>query len=611
MKKDKKFFYLKQKLECLPESPGVYIMKDEKCNIIYIGKAKNLKNRVSQYFTSVQSKKVASMVDNVNDFEYIITDSEYEALVLECNLIKRNLPKYNILLKDDKGYSYIRVSNEKWPRVSIVRKISKDKSKYIGPFLNFQKLNLGLNEVIKIFKLPTCNRNLEKRSRPCLNYYINQCCAPCKGNVLLKDYLEDIKEAVNFFKNGSQNEINKLKKMMMKASDNLEFEKAAKLRDRIKLIDSINNKQKVILNEDINCDFISFVHDNKFLSMNILKFENGNLYDSENFIMEFDVNNISELKSEFIQGYYIMRDRIIDKIFINEEVNNLYNIQKWISEKLGKKVKIQKCIGKEKLNIMKMCKSNALDSLIRNNSQNNPSLNVLVDLKTVLSLENIPKYIEAYDISNIQGKHNVGGMVVFENGEPEKSLYKKFMIKTVDGQDDYSSMLEIIKRRFDRYLANNDENGFSNKPDLVLIDGGIEHTRIIRDYMRDFERLSKIPVFGMVKDSRHKTKAITDDEKEIKIKHKRNLFSLITKIQDEVHRFTISYHRKKRRVDLNSSKLLEIQGIGKKRSEMLLKRFKSIERISQASMKELLTIPGITPNIAKCIAEYFKNQREK
>lgn len=610
MKEDiKKIFYLKQKIACLPECPGVYIMKDEKFNIIYIGKAKNLKNRVSQYFTSSQTKKVASMVENINDFEYIITDSEYEALVLECNLIKRNLPKYNILLKDDKGYSYIKISKEKWPRISIVKKISRDKSKYIGPFLNFQKLNSGLNEVIKIFKLPTCNRNLEKKSKPCLNYYIDQCSAPCNGKISLRDYLEDVKGAVSFFKNGSQSEINKLKKDMSIASDKLEFEKAAKIRDRIKLIDSLNNKQKVILNEDINCDFISFVHDNKFISMHILKFDNGNLYDSENFIMEFDGNNICEVKSEVIQGYYIMRDRVIDKIFIDDEINNLDNIQKWISEKLGKKVTIQNPVSKEKLSIMKMCKNNALDSLIRNNSQNNNNLNILVDLKTTLSLKNLPKYIEAYDISNIQGKHNVGGMVVFENGEPEKSLYKKFMIKTVSGQDDYSSMLEVIKRRFNRYLAGDSENGFSKRPDLILIDGGIEHTKIIRRYMQNIG-LNEIPVFGMVKDGKHRTKAITNDEKEIKINHKTNLFSFITKIQDEVHRFTITYHRKKRSSDLNSSTLLEIRGIGKKRSEMLLKRFKSIERISQTSIKELLTIPGITQNVAKCIVEYFKKQNE-
>lgn len=606
MKKIDEDFYLKQKVAHLPEYPGVYIMKNENLDIIYVGKAKNLKNRVSQYFTANQTKKVESMVANIKNFDYIITDSEYEALVLECNLIKRNLPKYNILLKDDKGYSYIKISNEKWPKITVVNKKINDKCKYIGPFMSFQKLNATLNEVIKIFKLPTCRRNFDKKSRPCLNYYINQCTAPCGGYISLKHYLEDIKEAVLFLKNGSKNEVKRLKKDMLTASDNLEFEKAAKIRDRIKLIDSINSKQKVILDENITCDFIAFINDNKLLSMNILKFDKGDLYDSENFIINFnDYDNMYETKSEVIKSYYIMHDRDVDKIFIDSEISNLEDIQKWLSEKFNKKVKIEFKLSKEKLSIMKMCRNNALDSLMRKNSGNGNRLNVLIELKNKLSLKNIPEYIEAYDISNIQGKQNVGGMVVFENGEPSRKLYKKFTIKTVSKQNDYASMLEIIKRRFDRYLSCDTDSGFARKPDLILIDGGIEHTKVIRDYMKNIN-LEDIPVFGMVKDSRHRTKAITDCEKEISIKSMRNLFMFITKIQDEVHRFTISYHRKKRKTELNSSELLKIAGIGKKRSIMLLKRFKSIERISKASIEELLTIPGITPSIATSIAEYFK-----
>ncbi len=599
---------LRKKALALPDDPGVYIMKDKNLNIIYVGKAKNLKNRVSQYFcfSSGHTEKVRSMVENIKDFEYLITNTEYEALVLECNLIKKHLPKYNILLKDDKGYKYIKISSETWPRMSVVNKKDSSKCKYIGPFMSLLKIKNTLDEVNKIFKLPTCKRNFNKRSRPCLNYYIDRCSAPCAGKITLDEYLESIKMACSFLKNGGKEELKKLRKDMLEASDNLEFEKAARIRDKIKLIESVGERQKIILNKNINCDFIAFTNDQDEISMNILKFREGVLSEYKSFI--FDINsNIDETKLELIEGYYIVSETFPDKIFIDAKINGLDTLQTWLSEKIGEKLVIGLPGTRQDLEIMKMCKKNSYEGLVRAKDGINRNIKVLLDLKGILGLENTPNYIEAYDISNMKDTQKVGGLVVFKNGNPLKSAYKKFKIKSVTGQDDYASIIEVIKRRFDRYLKEPDNSKFNTTPDLILIDGGTGHTRKVIRCMREIG-LSNIPVFGMVKDNRHRTRAITDGINEINIKNTENIFNFITRIQDEVHRFTINYHRKSRSLELKSSQLEQIPGISKKRSQILLKRFKSIDRLSRASVEEIMTIPGIPLPIASSIVEYFKNR---
>lgn len=608
MYKDEKIKELKEKSNNLPEYPGVYIMKNAHNDVIYVGKAKNLKNRVSQYFNfrSNHTEKVKNMVKNIQDFNYIITDSEYEALLLECNLIKNMLPKYNILLKDDKGYKYIEITDEKWPRINITYEKDHKNYKYIGPFLNFWQAKEAVDQAVKIFKLPTCRRNFEKKSKPCLNYYIKQCSAPCAGKILIKEYLIDVKNAENFLEKGSENSLKDLTKEMELASDNLDFERAAKIRDKIRSINYIKNKQKIFLNKDVNCDFIGFVNDESVLAMNVLKFDKGNLYDSENFIVDL-TNNIYELKSEMIQSYYLLRERPLCKIFIDDKIENLNNISRWLSKKIMKNVQIQILNSGEKLKIIKMCKKNATEYL--NKLKYKIKNSIILELKNFLSLKNIPQYIEAYDISNIQGKQNVGGMVVFKDGKPVKKLYKKFTIKTINYQNDYASMIEIIKRRFNRYSLDKSKKGygFNKKPDLILIDGGIEHTKQVKSCIINMGY--EIPVFGMIKDSKHKTRALTDDLKEINIKSAKSIFNFITNIQDEVHRFTLNYHKSKREKRLKSSNLLRIKGIGEKRYKSIMTRFKNIDRISNATVKELMTIPGITSNIAKSIVEYFKNSR--
>ena len=608
VKKVKKKEILKIKANNLPELPGIYIMKDKNLNIIYVGKAKNLKNRVSQYFrySSNHTEKVLSMVENIEDFEYIVTDTEYEALVLECNLIKKYCPKYNILLKDDKGYHYIKIINETWPRLTIANKRQlNDKHEYIGPFMSLFKVRATLDEVIKIFKLPTCKRNFNKISRPCLNYYINQCSAPCAGKITHEEYINDVKNACLFIKNGGKEELKKMKKEMVEASDALQFEKAAKIRDRIKIIESSENKQKIILNTLINCDFIAFVNNKDQISMNVLKFKQGVLYKSENFIVNLSYNPNEDML-DLIKSYYIMKDILPDKVFISEKIDNLDIFQAWLSKENNKNIKIELPKSGLNLEIMQMCKKNSYECLVRTEQNKNFKMEILLGLKNILKLEKMPQYIEAYDISNIQDAQKVGGLVVFKNGKPLRSAYKKFNIKLVPGQDDYASMLEILQRRFKRYFSENNNNSFKIKPDLILIDGGIGHTRKIKEYLQSVN-LNDIPVFGMVKDSKHKTRAITNGISEIDIKNSDTVFNFITKIQDEVHRYTICFHRQKREKELRTSELEKIPNIGKKRSKILLKRFKSIDRLSKASLEELETIPGLTLQAVYSIIEYFKN----
>lgn len=594
----------------LPESPGVYLMKDINNKIIYVGKAKNLKNRVSQYFRSDKNhtERIKSMVKNVKDFDYIITESEYEALVLECSLIKHYSPKYNILLKDDKGYYYIKITKEKWPRILFQGKKVDDGAEYIGPYLSSLPVKKAIESAIKIFKLPICKKDFDKRSRPCLNYYIGQCTAPCAGKISLESYLESIKESVSFLKTGSKETINRLSNEMDKASDNLEFEKAAKIRDKIKAIKNIKGEQKVVSNDKGNQDIIAIAELNRESCIGMFRFNDGKLYKSENFIIYYK-DDLSSLRADFIKRFYTMYNDIPDKIIIDGKIEDDDLIAEWFLNKNNKKVKFVYPNLRKDLKLVQMCKDNAFEYMLRALDNFNENL-ILEELKNILSLDNIPKYIEAYDISNIQGDENVGGMVVFKDGKPFKSAYKKFKIKSINKQDDYASMSEVIRRRINEYNVSNknkSESGFRKKPDLILVDGGIVHTKIIRKCLKDLN-IKDIPVFGMVKDSKHKTKALTDDVSEIDIKSHNIIFKFVSSIQDEVHRFTIKYHRTRKNTNMLYSELNQIKGIGKKRSKELLKRFKSLDRISKASVGELILIPGITKSVAYSIVDFFNKK---
>ncbi len=608
----KKYINLKNEVHKLPSNPGVYLMKNRENDIIYIGKAKNLKNRVSSYFlsSSGHTDKVRKMVSNIYTFDYIITDSEFEALVLECSLIKKHQPKYNVLLKDDKGYSYIKITDEQWPKVLYVKQKQNDGAFYIGPYTNSLSVKNTVEEIVKIFKIPTCNRDFSKfYKRACLNYYINKCSAPCIRAITNEKYIQNINEVKKFIKNGSKNTLKYLNEKMKIASKDLNFEYAAELRDRIKAIENIKGRQKVVSYKIKNLDVIACVHDDKNVSFEVFRFSNGDLYDSQNFIVDYS-NDISEIRSEFLIQYYSISDRIPKNIFIDREIDSIDAVEKFLTDKKGGKVSINIPKIGDGLSLVEMCKNNANEALLRNKENKTFYEDILESVKNILSLKSIPRYIEAYDISNLRGTDNVGCMVVFKDGKPFKSAYRKFKIKDVEGQDDYSSVQEMLSRRFDEYLKKEKGSGdaFSNIPDLILVDGGTAHTAVAKEVLES--KNLKIPVFGMVKDGKHRTRAVTTEGEEIEIKNNSRVFSFITSLQDEVHRFTIGYHKNLRNRRIKKSELTKIEGIGEVRAKKLLKIFGSIKRIAAASSQELALVDGMNELAATSVYNYFHNSSE-
>ena len=599
--------FLRNKAMNLPYNPGVYIMKNNKGQIIYIGKAKALKDRVSQYFGSSKNheEKVKKMVSNVNDFDYILTDSEFEALVLECSLIKQYMPKYNILLKDDKGYNYIKITNEKWPKILEVKQILDDGATYIGPYTSAAYVSKAVDEVLNIFKLPRCNIDFSKgnKKRACLNYYINQCNAPCIGKISYEDYIESINDAIEFLKGGDTLSIKNLTQKMQELSENLEFEKAAKIRDRIIAIKKITEKQKVVSTKEKNQDVIALVQSSSLSSFEVFRFSKGRLYDRDNYTLN-EVGNPEIVRSEFVMQYYMDKDDVPSQILIDGEIDAIESVAQYLSEKQGRKVNIIIPKKGDSLKLVEMCRNNAAERISQQMGRNFKETASLDELTKLLSLKTYPQYIEAYDISNISGTNNVAGMVVFKNARPLKSAYRKFEIKNVVGQDDYASMCEVISRRFDRYITTEDKNdSFARLPDLILLDGGKGHVSAVKSLLES--RGYDIPVYGMVKDDKHRTRAIAKDGGEVSINSNRLAFSLISSIQDEVHRFAIGYHRKKRKLNTLTTELLNIPGVGEKKSKLLLTYFKNIERIKMADVDELMKVPGINNSLANEIKKYF------
>ena len=602
----------KEETKKLPDMSGVYIMKDAHGEIIYIGKAKNLKNRVSSYFMSDSrhTEKVKKMVSNISKFDYIVTDSEFEALVLECSLIKKHQPKYNILLKDDKGFSYIKITKEKWPKILYVKQKQNDGATYIGPYTNSFSVKQTVEEMINIFKVPTCNRNFEKiYKRPCLNYYIKRCFAPCIRAISNEDYVSSIKEAENFVKRGSSETIKTLRDTMQKAAENLNFEYAAQIRDRIKSIENMKSRQKVVAYKVKSQDVIACAYDEKNISFEVFRFKDGDLYDSQNYIVEPE-DSVPATRSEFLEQYYEKAESIPKTILIDGDIENKELIKRYFSEHFKKNVNIIIPKRGEQLHLLEMCAKNAEESLLRNKGNKSKLDDTLEELRNILNLKNIPNLIEAYDISNIMGKDNVGGMVVYKNGKPLKSAYRKFKIKFVEGQDDYGSMREMISRRIQEYLNHkeNPNNTFGVLPDLILIDGGTAHTCAASGILREFD--IDVPVFGMVKDSKHRTKAITTEGEEIEIKNYGRLFNFITNIQDEVHRYTINYHKNLRNKRIVGSGLTKIQGVGRERAKMLLNKYGSLKNIAKASVEDLKLMHGMPETVAKSIHDYFAKQRK-
>lgn len=602
-----KMTILRKKAMALPLLPGVYIMHGADGGIIYIGKAKALKNRVSQYFGSQNNhpEKVRQMVDHVDDFEYIITDSEFEALILECSLIKQHTPKYNILLKDDKGYSYIRVSPGDWGKLSYVLQKADDGAVYIGPYKSSYYVKSAVEEANKIFMLPTCSRQFPRdfrKDRPCLNYHIKQCMAPCTGRVRLEDYRESLHQALDFLKGGSSNSIRQLTAQMEEAAENLEFERAARIRDKIAAVRRMGDKQKVVLSKVLDQDVIaSFQNDGK-TCFQVFRFEGGRLFDRESFI--FDTGDAASETEEFLVSYYTLRTDIPKNIALAAGFDGLEDMQRWLSEKRGSKVTLTVPQRGEQAQLCAMCRSNAAEALAQQKGATAREFNVLEELRQTLGLENLPAYIECYDISNLAGTENVAGMVVYKNGKPLKSAYRKFKIKGFEGQDDYASMAETLTRRFEEYYkAEEADEGFGKLPDLILLDGGKGQVAAVRAV---FDRMDiYVPLYGLVKDDKHRTRAVTGDGGEIAISSKRALFAFLSKMQDEVHRFAIGYHHTRRKNAAFRSSLTSIEGVGEVRAKALLKYFRTIDNISKADLTELEAAPKMTKDTAHAVFRYF------
>lgn len=598
---------LRAKAMALPATPGVYIMRDKTKTIIYIGKAKALKNRVSQYFGSPKNhpEKVRRMVEQVEYFEYILTDSEFEALVLECSLIKQHTPKYNILLKDDKGYHYIKVTAGGWPRISEAKQKLDDGATYIGPYTSSWAVKQAVDEARKVFRLPTCNRRFPQeigRGRPCLNFFIKQCSAPCRGKISQKEYAEQIKDALDFLRGGSIASLKDLTQRMNEAAENLEFERAARIRDRIHAIKNIGDKQKVVAARVREQDIIALAQGPQGACFEVFRFSDGRLYDREDFLLG-DVGNPKDARMEFLQQYYNMR-QVPPQVTLDAPAASADTLAQWLSEKAGRRVKLTVPQRGDQAQLVQMCRKNAAEKLAQTSGRTGREASALDELGRLLGLSQPPGYIEAYDISNLAGSENVAGMVVFENGRPLKSAYRKFKIKGFEGQDDYGSMREVISRRLDEYEKNKESaEGFGRLPDLILLDGGKGHVAAVRPVLDSYELA--IPLFGMVKDDKHRTRAIAKDGGEIAINSNRQAFTLVSLIQDEVHRFAIGYHRQSRKKRAISSNLLSIEGIGAARAKALLKYFQTIRRIGEASVEELTSAPSMNRAAAEKVYAYY------
>lgn len=601
---------LKAKANRLPLDPGVYIMKDKSGSIIYIGKAKALKNRVTQYFGSgnQHTEKVKRMVSNVDNFEYIVCDSEFEALILENSLIKQNQPKYNILLKDDKGYSYIKITNEKWRRITTAK--STDKAgEYIGPYNSGYIVKETVEEARKVFKLPDCKRNFDVRTRPCLNYHIGICDAPCSGKIKHSEYIENVNSAIEFIKKGNtaENTVEELTEKMQAAAESLQFETAAKLRDRINAIKKITQKQKVVETTYKNEDVIAAAFIGETACVEVITLRGSKLTDKQHYF----INGITErelLYGEFLQQYYGNRGDIPPRILIDTDISSFEVVEKWLAELSGHKVSFINPKQGEQKALVDMCFKNAAENLSEKTERTGKEMSVLNELAKLLGLKTAPRYIESYDISNTAGSENVAGMIVYKDARPYKAAYKRFKISTFSGQDDYRSMAEVLDRRFTEYELKNDE-GFSVLPDLILLDGGAGQMSAVMPILEKHN--INVPVFGMVKDSKHRTRAIAASGGDIEIKANKSVFNFITAIQDEVHRFAIGYHKNRRSKAMLNSGLTEIKGIGKNRAASLIKYFGTVGAIKNASKEELAAAPNMNKTAAENVYGFYHSDGKK
>ena len=600
-------FDIQEQLKKLPAEPGVYLMKDKDDKIIYVGKAISLKNRVRQYFQSSKnhSSKVKSMVKNINSFEYIITDSELEALILECNLIKKYRPKYNVLLRDDKTYPYIKVTvNEDYPRVLKVRRVLKDKAKYFGPYTNVEAVNDTLEVIRNIYPIRTCSIDIERaiknNVRPCLNLHIKRCVGPCTGNVSKEEYNKMIEEILLFLSGKEENLIEILKEKMNKCAMEFNFEEAAIYRDKIINIQEMMQKQKIdVSTDDINQDIIAMAYNDEEACVQAFFIRHGKIVGREHFILEgvMDITKESILGS-FVKQFYMNAEYIPKEIIIESEIEDQVVLEEWLSNIKGQKVSIRVPQKGDKKSLIQMVKKNAMEYLEKfsnlNKRKYERSEGALIELAEVVGLAEPPRRIESYDISNIQGVDSIGVMVVFTNGIKDKKEYRRYKIKTVEGPNDYDSMAEILERRIQK----------GDFADLILLDGGKGQVSAVK---KVFEKYGiDIPLWGMYKDDKHRTKGLINATKEIELDRTSNLYRFVASIQEEVHNYAISYHRSLRNKSLTKSTLDDIPGVGEKRKKALLSHFRSIEEIKKASEEELSQVEGLNKSVAENIYNYFR-----
>ncbi len=612
---------IKEKLKTLPMSPGVYLMKDRDGNIIYVGKSKVLKSRVSSYFINSKSHtvKTVKMVDNVYDFDYMLTDSEVEALILECNLIKEYMPKYNILLKDDKQYPYIKITvKEPYPRIFMTRRLVKDGSKYFGPYMSASNTKETLEIIKKIFKIRTCNKILPRdigKDRPCLYYHIGQCSAPCDGRISQREYSEMFNQ-ISSVLSGNYSVLEKaLTDKMYKASDRLEFEKAAGYRDSIAHLKALDERQKMISTHEENRDIIGVFCDGTDCCVQVFYMRGGKMLGSENYVFEGFDDTVQELISSFIKQFYFSATSIPKEILIPVEIEDSDEISKWLTEKNGHKIYVHMPKRGDKAHTVAMVNKNAEESLklhkFKRDRDQTDQNTVLKELKELLGLDDVPFRIESYDISNISGAQSVGVCVVYNKAHPQKSAYRKFNIRTVEGVNDYESTREVIFRRITNAYKemdaiksgalNQEKAKFLPLPDLILLDGGKGHVSAIKELLETMGE--EIPVYGMVKDDRHRTAELTDENEEFDIDKDSELFKFLTRVQEEVHRFAITAFRKKHESASLRSELDDIKGVGPIKRNKLLLSFSSINKIKSASLDELES--AVDKRTAKNVYEYY------
>lgn len=602
--------YLREKTALLTTSPGVYRMRDKTGHIIYIGKAKNLRNRVTSYFCKSpdHTPKVAKMVSNVYDYDFIVTDSEYEALVLECSLIKQHKPKYNILLKDDKGYSYIKISDEPYPRITMEMQ-KNGNGTFLGPYTSTFVASQTAAEVNKVFMLPTCRRKFPDefgKGRPCLNFHIKQCMGVCTGKFSEDEYAQAVNQAVEYIKSGSEASVEKLTEKMMQAAEDLDFELAARLRDRISAIKRAADRQKIISDDMKDTDVIAAAQNGDEACIAILMYRSGRLYDrSEVNVGELDTP--AAMIQDFMVQYYSAPLRIPREIITEEEIPDAEMITRLLREKSGHAVDIFSRKRGKGLQLINMAKANASESLAIKVGRTGREIVALEELAKLLGLSEPPLYIEAYDISNLASTSMVAGMVVFENGRPNKKAYKRFSIKDVAIQNDVACMHEVLGRRFRHYRDENEtDEGFKRLPDLILLDGGKGQINAVEPVLRELG--INVPLFGMVKDNKHRTRAIATGGGEIAINENRSAFMLVTRIQDEVHRYSITYQRSKHRKQAYALEITKIKGIGEKKAEKIFGTFKTRSELKKASPEEIAKAAGISLDTANQVYEFVQNE---